>query len=87
MVKLVANMHGNEVVGREMLLKLAGLLLTRSQEQRIARILNNIDLHILVSLNPDGFERIKADRVAGCGKVDITMHGRRGRLNANNVRM
>ena len=87
MVKLVANMHGNEVVGREMLLKLAGLLLTRSQEQRIARILNNIDLHILVSLNPDGFERIKADRVAGCGKTDTLMHGRRGRLNANNVRM
>ena len=87
MVKLVANMHGNEVVGREMLLKLAGLLLTRSQEQRIARILNNIDLHILVSLNPDGFERIKADRVAGCGKMDLQMHGRRGRLNANNVRM
>ena len=86
MVKLVANMHGNEVVGREMLLKLAGLLLTRSHPAA-ERILDSIDLHILVSLNPDGFELIKAARVAGCGKMDTAMYGGLGRLNANNVRM
>ena len=77
MVKLVANMHGNEVVGREMLLKLAGLLLTRSQEPHLERILDSIDLHILVSLNPDGFETSTEGACFGTWE---------GRTNANNVR-
>ena len=75
MVKLVANMHGNEVVGREMLLKLASLLLTRSQEPHLERILDSIDLHILVSLNPDGFEK----RDGKCHEPNT------GRNNTNNV--
>ena len=76
MVKLVANMHGNEVVGREMLLKLAGLLLTRSHPAA-ERILDSIDLHILVSLNPDGFETSTEGACSGTWE---------GRTNANNVR-
>ena len=76
MVKLVANMHGNEVVGREMLLKLAGLLLTRSQEPHLERILDSIDLHILVSLNPDGFEK----------SIEEECYRLQGRTNMNDVR-
>ena len=76
MVKLVANMHGNEVVGREMLLKLASLLLTRSQEPHLERILDSIDLHILVSLNPDGFEK----------SIEGECFGLQGRPNKNGVR-
>ena len=75
MVKLVANMHGNEVVGREMLLKLAGLLLTRSHPAA-ERILDSIDLHILVSLNPDGFEK----------SIEEECYGLQGRTNMNDVR-
>ena len=75
MVKLVANMHGNEVVGREMLLKLAGLLLTRSHPAA-ERILDSIDLHILVSLNPDGFEK----------SIEEECIGLQGRPNMNGVR-
>ena len=75
MVKLVANMHGNEVVGREMLLKLAGLLLTRSHPAA-ERILDSIDLHILVSLNPDGFEK----------SIEEECYRLQGRTNMNGVR-
>ena len=75
MVKLVANMHGNEVVGREMLLKLAGLLLTRSHPAA-ERILDSIDLHILVSLNPDGFEL----------SIEEECYRLQGRTNMNDVR-
>ena len=87
MVKLVANMHGNEVVGREMLLKLAGLLLTRSHPAA-ERILDSIDLHILVSLNPDGFEKIKsAGAWVDCSQNRQNVTGGHGRFNANNVRV
>ena len=87
MVKLVANMHGNEVVGREMLLKLAGLLLTRSHPAA-ERILDSIDLHILVSLNPDGFEKIKsAGAWVDCSQYRQNVTGGHGRFNANNVRV
>ena len=87
MVKLVANMHGNEVVGREMLLKLAGLLLTRSHPAA-ERILDSIDLHILVSLNPDGFEKIKsAGAGVDCSQYRQNVTGGHGRFNANNVRV
>ena len=54
MMKLVANMHGNEAVGRELLLALARYLLSHQQEERVAAILNSTDLHLLPSLNPDG---------------------------------
>ena len=67
---------GNEAVGRELLLELAGLLLTGSEEPRLSRILATTDLHILVSLNPDGFERSSE------GSCDKNEEGRR---NANNV--
>lgn len=57
MVKLIANMHGNEAVGREVLLALGRYLLQNSErDSRISRIVAELDIHILPSLNPDGFE-------------------------------
>ena len=50
-------MHGNEAVGREMMLALARYLLENfSSDQRVKTILENTDIHIMPSLNPDGFE-------------------------------
>ena len=57
-----------------MLLEFATFLLKEQSDPRIKRILNTIDLHILVSLNPDGFE-----------KRDGTCEGQAGRNNANDV--
>ena len=64
-------------MGRELLLELAGLLLTGSEEPRLSRILATTDLHILVSLNPDGFEMSTEGECAPMV----------GRFNANNVRV
>ncbi|KAF7988823.1 hypothetical protein HCN44_007133 [Aphidius gifuensis] len=56
-VKYVANIHGNEVVGRELMLHLIHLLVTRyGEDNYITWLLDNTRIHILPSMNPDGFE-------------------------------
>ncbi|XP_071487698.1 carboxypeptidase D-like [Diadema antillarum] len=55
--KYVGNMHGDETVGREMLLHFADfLLLNYGQDIEVTQFLDTTRLHILVSMNPDGFE-------------------------------
>ena len=58
-VKLIGNMHGNEPTGRELLIHFARYLLEgeRMGEPRSSALLGQIDLHILPTMNPDGFER------------------------------
>ncbi|KAJ8019489.1 Carboxypeptidase D [Holothuria leucospilota] len=57
-VKYVGNMHGNEVVGREVLLHFAEhLLFSYSSNDDVKKFLDNTRIHIMPSLNPDGFEK------------------------------
>ncbi len=57
-VLLVGNMHGDETVGREFLLYTAQSLVKRYQnEARVRDLLDHMDIFILPSMNPDGFER------------------------------
>ncbi|XP_069030433.1 carboxypeptidase M [Embiotoca jacksoni] len=60
--KYVANMHGNEVLGRELLLQLIDDLVRgyRNNETWSLRLLNSTRIHILPTMNPDGFDA--ADR-------------------------
>lgn len=56
--KYVANMHGNEVVGRECILMLIQFLCENyKSSSQVRSIINNSRLHFLPSLNPDGYER------------------------------
>ncbi|XP_074093706.1 carboxypeptidase D isoform X3 [Cotesia typhae] len=56
-VKYVANIHGNEAVGRELMLHLIHLLVTKyGSDAYITWLLDNTRIHILPSMNPDGFE-------------------------------
>ena len=69
MVRLLANLHGNEALGRELLLHLARHLLAGySQEERIRRILDQTDISLLPSINPDGYDRATEGECSGTDK-------------------
>ena len=57
-VKLLGNVHGNEAVGRQLLLyTIVELVTGNGKNEEITSLLNNVDVYIMPSVNPDGFER------------------------------
>ncbi|KAK2831374.1 hypothetical protein Q7C36_016460 [Tachysurus vachellii] len=75
--KYVGNMHGDETVSRQVLIYLIEYLLERyGDDQRVTELVNNTDIYIMPSMNPDGFERsVEGDCVGDAG----------GRNNAKNL--
>lgn len=75
--KYVGNMHGDETVSRQVLIYLVEYLLERyGDEQRVTELVNNTDIYIMPSMNPDGFEKsVEGD----CTGKD------EGRYNAKNI--
>lgn len=79
MVKYVANMHGDEAVGRQLLVILGQYLLDRyGKDDRITRLVNQTDIYLMPSMNPDGFENSVEGKCES--KDDFS-----GRENANHV--
>lgn len=60
MFKYVANMHGDETIGREMLIYLAQYLLDNyGNMPEITELVDRTDIYLMPSMNPDGFNRSK----------------------------
>jgi len=78
--KYVGNMHGNEVVGKELLLWLADYLCHeyKSGNAKITKLIQSTRIHILPSMNPDGYEKAYDSDIVPKPYV-------LGRKNANNV--
>lgn len=55
-VKYIGNMHGNEVVGLEMLLYLIEYLVT-SNDHQVRQLMDQSRIWIMPTMNPDGLER------------------------------
>nr|XP_010915069.1 carboxypeptidase SOL1 [Elaeis guineensis] len=54
--KFIGNVHGDEPVGRELLIFLANWLCNNYRKDTLATlIVNNVHLHVLPTMNPDGF--------------------------------
>lgn len=56
--RYVAGMHGNEVLGRELLLNLMEFLCRefRLGNPRVVQLVTDTRIHLLPSMNPDGYE-------------------------------
>ena len=80
--KYIGNMHGNEVVSREILLHFIEYLLKRyNNDAVITDLVDSTRIHIMPSMNPDGYEKAKNDPSDASSKCS----GIVGRANANDV--
>jgi carboxypeptidase D len=74
--KYIGNMHGNEAITQEVLLHFLDYLLNNQMnDPNVDFILKNTRVHIMPSMNPDGYGEAY---VGDCQGLD-------GRHNANNV--
>ncbi|XP_011617722.2 probable carboxypeptidase X1 [Takifugu rubripes] len=77
--RYVAGMHGNEVLGRELLLNLMQYLCQEYKrgDQRITHLIKETRIHLLPSLNPDGHEMAfkKGSELAGWALGRYTYEG------------
>ncbi|KAK3573224.1 hypothetical protein QTP86_015135 [Hemibagrus guttatus] len=92
-IKLIGNMHGNEVLGRQLLIYLAQYLCSEYLlgNERIQSLINHTRIHLLPSMNPDGYE-IAASEVADSNDPENTNPEGHlyngwvsGRANAQNI--
>uniref|UniRef100_A0A0N5AL08 Peptidase_M14 domain-containing protein n=1 Tax=Syphacia muris TaxID=451379 RepID=A0A0N5AL08_9BILA len=61
--KFIANVHGNEVIGLELLLILVQVLLENyGKNEYLTKLINTTSIHIMPTMNPDGYENYRSDK-------------------------
>ncbi len=56
-VMFLGNLHGNEFIGREILLNMVEYLCRNyGKDPLVTRLVNSTRIHIMPSMNPDGYE-------------------------------
>ncbi|XP_061843636.1 probable carboxypeptidase X1 isoform X1 [Nerophis lumbriciformis] len=77
--RYVAGMHGNEVLGRELVLNLMQYICREYKKgnQRIVRLVTETRIHLFPSMNPDGYEVAykKGSELAGWGEGRYSYEG------------
>ncbi|XP_075914494.1 putative carboxypeptidase X1, partial [Petromyzon marinus] len=77
--RYVAGMHGNEVLGRELLLLLMQYLCRAylAGDERVRSLVDGTRIHLLPSMNPDGYEvaAVKGSELAGWAEGRWTRDG------------
>jgi len=82
MVRYVGNMHGDEAVGRQLIYYFAHYLLTNYNRSAMVQFLvDNTEIYLLPSLNPDGFSWSSPSPPDSYP----CRHKSKGRTNSNNV--
>lgn len=62
--KYVANMHGDESVGRQLIIMLAEYLVRNyGKDARVTRLVDTTDIYLMPSMNPDGYENSQVTRL------------------------
>jgi carboxypeptidase D len=73
--KYIANMHGDEILGRELLLQLAVFLCDNyGKSDFITRLVDSTRIHLVPTINPDGYDRAMHNHPDGrfnSNKVDL----------------
>ncbi|XP_055374956.1 carboxypeptidase D isoform X2 [Condylostylus longicornis] len=79
MIKYIANMHGDETIGREMLIYLTEYLLFNDGKiPDVTKLIDTTDIYIMPTMNPDGFS---ISQEGSCNSLP----GFVGRNNANGI--
>lgn len=96
-MKYISNMHGNEVVGREMLVELMVQLCDAylNSNQNVIDLIQSTRIHLLATMNPDGWDiavnteyenfKDKFSSVEEMLRIQGVTNWMAGRANGNNI--